>query len=205
MIQYIGFRPKTAQKLWRTYPDAQKKLPNGRGLDLYVHAKTYLTRKFEEHNDHCLPPPKVLLAAVGLFSKLVDSLINLGQRISDNPKFKLNEISLHNLRNWAIMKTKKHFYKMKFLDAHVLDPAPPSVRSSRLISLGMLPLRRLNKVFPVPAPFAFGGKAVPVFYIKIEGGQIVPGWKAPPPPGRKEGVKEEGKRVTFKIINYRIK
>lgn len=63
MIEYIGFQPETTRKLWRTYPDAQKQT-NGGGLYLYAHAKTYLTRKFQEHK-HWTSTTKELLAAAG--------------------------------------------------------------------------------------------------------------------------------------------
>lgn len=179
MIEYIGFRPQTAQKLWRNYPDAQKQT-NG-GLDLYAHAKTYLTRKFEEHKHQTWP--KELLTAVGLSPNLVQSLIYLVKRINASQRFKLNKISLHDLRDWAIIKIKKKFYTMKFFDTQVLLNSPhhhhhhhPSSSVRGVIS-SMFPLSLRKDVVPGQI-VAVSGKAVADgFYIEKDG-QLVPGWKA---------------------------
>lgn len=65
MIEYIGFQPEIAQKLWRKAAQKQTK----GGFDLYAHAKTYLTQKFKE-NKHQTSPKK-LLAVTGLLPNLV--------------------------------------------------------------------------------------------------------------------------------------
>lgn len=167
MIDYIGFQPETAQKLWRTYyPDAQKHVHGS--LDLYAHAKTYLTRKFEEHKHR---RPKDLLAAAGLAADLVQSLIDLVQRISISQRFKLNKVSSHDLRDWAIIKIKKKFYQMKFLDAQILNPS-----SWSKIGLGMFPLSLKKGVVPGQIVAISGKPVADGFYVEKDG-KIMPGWK----------------------------
>lgn len=178
MIEYIGFQPETAQKLWRTLPNAQKQ--SNELISVYAHAKKYLTRKFEEHKHRRTWNQELLLAAVGLSSNLVQSLIYLSQRISISQRFKLNKISLHDLRDWAIIKIKKIYYKMKSLDAQVLLDSPhhhkhPSSSSS---SLGMFPLSLKRDVVPGQIVAVSGKPVADGFYLEKNGQQLVPGWKA---------------------------
>lgn len=178
MIEYIGFQPETAQKLWRTLPDAQKQ--SNELISVYAHAKKYLTRKFEEHKHRRTWSQELLLTAVGLSSNLVQSLIYLSQRISISQRFKLNKISLHDLRDWAIIKIKKIYYKMKSLDAQVLLNSPhhhhPSSSSSS--SLGMFPLSLKRDVVPGQIVAVSGKPVADGFYLEKNGQQLVPGWKA---------------------------
>lgn len=167
MFEYIGFYRVTAQNLWLTY----KSQNQGHGYDLFVFAKNYLILKFEKYRQYSL---QKLLAAVGLSSALTSSLTNYLQKLKINDQFGLNIVSVHNLRDWAIMKVKKYYDRMKLLDTQVLNHS-----TLRTVSLGMFPLSLKDNV---ARGQMVGNTGIPVADGFYEGkdGRVVPGWKAPP-------------------------
>lgn len=115
-----------------------------------------------------------LLAAVGLSSALTSSLTNYLQKIKINDQFGLNIVSVHNFRDWAIMKVKKYYDRMKLLDTQILNHS-----TLRTVSLGLFPLSLKDNV---ARGQMVGNTGIPVadgFY-EGEDGRVVPGWKAPP-------------------------
>lgn len=135
MFEYIGLQKVTAQKLWLTY----KSQNHAHRHDPFVHARNYLTCKFEQNRHR---PLQELSAATGLDPTLTSSLTRYLQWIRIDPQFKLKKVSVHNLRDWAIMKVSKNYDNMKLLDAHVLNPSS----AARKFSLGMFPLSLKDNV-----------------------------------------------------------
>lgn len=173
----LAFSRRQLKSYERTYPHAQKQTKDL--LSVYAYAKKYLTRKFEEHKQQQIWT-KELLAALGLSPNLVQSLIYLVQRISISQRFKLNKISLQDLRDWAIVKMKQKYYKMKSLDAQVLLNNSPHLSSSAASSssLGMMfPLSLGKDVVPGQIVAVTGKPVADGFYLE-KNNQLVPGWKA---------------------------
>lgn len=132
-----------------------------------THAENYLTRKFEQHKNR---PLQELLAGAGLNSTLISSLTRYLQWININEQFRLNKVLVHNLRDWAIMKAKKNYDTVKFLDAQILNPS-----GSLKVSLGMFPLSLKENVARGQIVGNTGRPVADGFYIGKDG-RLVPGW-----------------------------